>query len=59
MDNASFVFGIFNSKSEFNTPLVFSLVFQTPSEMTIKGIRVTYAELMNLLSMFKGTVGMN
>ena len=35
------------------------LVFQTPSEMSIKGLRVRYADLMTLVSIFKGTVNMN
>ena len=35
------------------------LVFQTHSEMRFIGIRVRYAELMALLSTFKGTVDMN
>ena len=33
-----------------------SLVFQTPSEMIIKGIKKRYAELMALLNTFKDTV---
>ena len=47
----------FNSIFELNTPL--DLVFQILSEMGIKKIRVRYAELMALLSLYKGTVDMN
>ena len=36
-----------------------ALVFETLSEMIIKGIRVRYAELITLLSIFKGTGDMN
>ena len=37
------------------------MVFHTPSEMSKKGIRVTYAEaeFMSLMKIFKGTVDMN
>ena len=45
---------IFNLKLDLNTPLV--LIFQTPPEVSIKGIRVRYAEIMTLLSIFKGTM---
>ena len=36
-----------------------ALVFETLSEMIIKGIRVRYAELMTLLSIFESTLHMN
>ena len=35
------------------------LVFHTPSEMTKKGIRARYVELMTILSISKGTLDMN
>ena len=47
---------------ELNTPLDFSsmiLVFQTPSEMSKKGIRVRYADFFTLRSKLKFTVDMN
>ena len=49
---------IFNSniRAEHTTSIMF---FQTPSEMNITEIRVRYAELMALLSAFKGTVDIN
>ena len=34
-------------------------VFQKPSEMSIKGIRVRYADFLALLNVFKGTVNVN
>ena len=46
---------IFNSKSNL-TKLI---VAQTPSEMNIKGIWMRYADFLNLLSLFDGTVNMN
>ena len=49
-----YYFWIFNLKLDLNTPLV--LIFQTPSEVSIKGIRVKYSEIMTLLSIFKGTM---
>ena len=52
----------FEPQIELNVRLDFSsmiLVFQTPSEMSIKGIRVGMLNLMALRSMFKGTVDMN
>ena len=39
--------------------LRYLLVFQTPSEISINGLRVRYAELITLLSVFKSTVDMN
>ena len=57
MQNSSFFFWNVNSKFELNTPLI--LVFETLLEMIIKGIRVRYAELITLLSIFKGTGDMN
>ena len=47
----------FNSKSELSTPLVFK--FSDNVRLSIKGIRVRYAELMALPNTFKGAVDMN
>ena len=52
-----YYFGTFNSKSDLSTLLVFG--FQTPSEMSIKGIRVRCDDILTLLSIFKGTVNIN
>ena len=52
----------FKLEIELNMPLDFSsmiLVFQTPSEMSMNGIKVRYAQLMGLRNIFKGTVDMN
>ena len=35
------------------------LVYRKPSDVSIKGIRMRYAELMAFLSIFKGPVDMN
>ena len=56
------LFMYFKLEIELNTSLDFSsmiLLFQTPSETSIKEIRVRYAQLMTLRSIFKGTVNMN
>ena len=50
-------FWICNSKLDLSTLLIFS--FQTPSEMSKKGIRMKYAKLVTLLNIFKGTVEIN
>ena len=52
----------FKLEIELNMSLDFSsmtLVFQTPSEMSMNGIKVRYAQLMGLRNIFKGTVDMN
>ena len=53
MRNASRAFGFLTRNPTSAHPN------QTPSEMSKKGIRVRYAELMTLLSIFKGTVDVN
>ena len=35
------------------------IVFQTPWEISSKGIRMRYADFLTVLSIFKGTVNMN
>ena len=35
------------------------MVFQTPSEISIKAVRVEYAEFIALLSVLQGNVDMN
>ena len=57
MQNASRAFGFLTGYSSWAHH--WFLVFQTPSEMSKKGIRVRYTELMTLLSIFKVTVHMN
>ena len=57
MRNASLAFGFLTQNSSLTCQCF--LVFQTPSEMSKKGIRVRYAELMTLLSVFKGTDNMD
>ena len=43
----------------FNWKLELSTVFQTPSETSIKELRVRYAKLITLLIIFKSTIDMN
>ena len=57
MPNASPAFGFLTRNSSWTRHYV--LVFHTPSEMSKKGIRVTYTELITLLSIFKVTVDMD
>ena len=57
MQNASLAFGFLTRNSIWARPQF--LVFQTPSEMSKKGIRVRYTEVMTLLSIFKVIVHMN
>ena len=57
MQNASRAFGFLTRNSSCTCH--WFLVFQRPSEMSKKGIRVRYAESMTLLSIFKGTVDIN
>ena len=57
MQNASRAFGFLTGYSSWAHH--WFLVFQTPSEMSKKGIRVRYTELMTLLSIFKVTVHIN
>ena len=54
MQNASRAFGFLTGNLSWTHH--YFLVFQTPSEMSKKGIRVRYTELMTLLSIFKVTV---
>ena len=44
-----------NSTSAYH----YLLVFQAPSQMCIKELRVRYSELVTLLSIFQGIVDMN
>ena len=54
MQNVSHAFVyIFNWKFELST------VFQTPSETSIKELRVRYAELIALRIIFQSTINMN
>ena len=57
MRNETRAFGFFTRNSSLTRQYI--LDFQTPSEMSKNGIRVRYAELMTLLSIFKGTVDIN
>ena len=57
MGNSSGAFG-FLTRNSSRTRHWF-LIFRRPSEMSKKGIRVGYPELMTLLSIFKGAVHMN
>ena len=57
MRNASRAFR-FLTRNSSSTRHYF-LVFQTLSEMSNTRIRVSYAELMSLLGIFKGTIDMN
>ena len=49
----------FNLKNLVLAIILIFLVFHTPSEMIKRGIKLLYAELITLLSIFKGTVHMN
>ena len=55
MGNSSRAFG-FLTRNSSRTRQYF-LVFQTPSEMRINGIRMRYAGFLALLSIFKCTQG--
>ena len=57
MPNASFVFG-FPTRNPSLTRH-YRLVFQIPSENSIKEIRVRYANILTLLSIFKSTVNID
>ena len=57
MPNASPAFGFLTRNSSWTHHYL--LVFDTPLEMSKKGIRVRYTELITLLSIFKVTVDMD
>ena len=57
MRNASRAFG-FLTRNPTRARL-YHIVFWTPSESSIKGIRVRYTGFLNLRSISKGTVDMN